>query len=159
MKISRRNFLGALSVSLATGIPAARGANTTGLISSVLVDKSAGFARGDALSRCTWNSFYSYLNTDFEFSTANRGRVAEVSRLTLSAMTSDTPVGVKSSRTGPACFTLTFKGRADANDPRLTQNTYSVEHFALGRFDLFISDAALVNDEYFYTAVINRLTE
>jgi len=54
-------------------------------------------------------------------------------------------------------FVLTFKGTADSR--RLEQNTYPVEHFALGRFDLFISEGNLVDNEYVYTAVINRTTK
>jgi hypothetical protein len=57
----------------------------------------------------------------------------------------------------PRCFVLTFKGTADSR--RLEQNTYPVEHFALGRFDLFISEGNLVDNEYVYTAVINRTTK
>ena len=158
MKISRRNFLGAVSASIAVGIPIAAGSNRSGLISS-LVDKSGGALGNDALSLLGWNSFYPYLNTTFEFSTGKRGRISEVSQLTLSAMTSDRPFDGKSGRAEPSCFLLTFRARADADGPRLTQNTYAVNHFSLGRFDLFISDADFADGDYIYNAVINRVTE
>ena len=157
MKISRRNFLGALSASLAAGIPVTASSSASGLISS-LVDRSGG-RLGDSLSRLGWNAFYPYINTAFAFSTSKRGRISEVSQLTLSAMSSDVPLGGMSRRAEPGCFRLTFRARADVDGPRLTQNTYAVDHFFLGRFDLFISDADFVDGDYIYSAVINRVTE
>jgi hypothetical protein len=42
-------------------------------------------------------------------------------------------------------------------DNVLSQNTYSVNHFNLGDFDLFITDGGRKGREQYYTAVINRL--
>lgn len=157
MKISRRNFVAALSASLVAGIPAASVVAGTGRDPS-LQDRQVGLLGGDALSRMTWNTFFPYIGTEFEFASGTRRRSGSVARLRLSEMTSLIGNG-KVDRTEPACFQLTFRGRADADVPRLSQNTYPVEHFALGRFDLFISDAGLVEGEYVYTAIINRVTE
>ena len=158
MKISRRNFLGALSASLAAGIPAAGRSGTSGLALSMLGGPTAALPSADALSRLGWTSFYPYLNTQFEFSSLERRRASEVTRLTLSAMVGDEPDGKTSGGTEPGCFVLKFMGRAGTDGPKLFQKTYAVEHFALGRFDLFVSDGDLVDGNYFYTAVINRVT-
>ena len=76
-------------------------------------------------------------------------------RLTLSAMSQSEDL--QGSDRTPECFVLTFTGPAGGGNPRLMQNTYSVEHFALGRFDLFISEGALIGPDHVYTAVINRV--
>jgi hypothetical protein len=158
MRISRRNFVASLSVSLFAGIPAAAGSGGTGLVSSLL-KSPVGSLDTDALFRMTWNTFFPYIDTEFEFARGTRrGRIGAVP-LTLSAMTSGPIGGGKVDRAEPACFHLTFKRRADVDFPRLFQNTYTVVHFALGSFDLFISDADLVDGEYIHTAVINRVTE
>ena len=65
--------------------------------------------------------------------------------------------GSKGSSNDPQCFVLLFKANADGNLARLGQDTYAVEHFALGRFELFISDGSLIEGEFVHTAVINRI--
>lgn len=156
MKISRRNFIGAFSASLAAVIPFTGNISGAGLGS--LLSQAHSKIPGDALSQMSWSSFYPYINTDFEFASFQGHNPISSARLTLTGMTGNTGM-VKATRArDPKSFVLTFKGPAQTNDPRLAQDTYAVEHFALGRFDLFISDGNVVNDEYVYTAVINRAT-
>jgi hypothetical protein len=156
MKISRRNFIGAFSASLAAVIPFTGSIRGAGLGSVLGLGHSK--IPGDALSQLSWSSFYPYINTDFEFASFQGHSPVSSSRLTLMGMTGNSGM-VKATRArDPRTFVLTFKGPAQTSDPRLAQDTYSVEHFALGRFDLFISDGNVVNGEYIYTAVINRAT-
>jgi hypothetical protein len=156
MKISRRNFLSAVSASLASFFPLAKVAVAGGLSGSLFDKVSTGTLGGDALSNLGWISFYPYLNTDFVFAVPGSRR-GPTTRLTLMAMTGSEPVGKKPSDSDPLCFVLTFKGRLSESASALRQDTYTVEHFALGRFDLFLSEGNLAGEDYHYTAVINRL--
>ena len=151
MKISRRNFLGALSASAAVVFP------LTGR--ALAASKSAFIAPSDALAQLGWSSFYPYINTEFQFEVVISGQKPRTGRvgLTLSAMGQDASLRGVPAGGDPRCFLLTFKATADSR--RLEQNTYPVEHFALGRFELFISEGNLVGNEYVYTAVINRTTK
>src|SRR6185436_17196029 len=133
MKISRRNFIGALSASVATLLPFAAKLKATGLERGIFGNAALRTMSSDALSQLSWRSFYPYLYTDFEFSTVRRGaRALNPNRLTLSAMVNDGPVMGKIIAADPACFILTFKEPAGVNSARLSQNTYTVNHFALG---------------------------
>lgn len=153
MKISRRNFIGALSASVAAVFPFAASRQA-----SALGKESIGKG-SDVLSQLNWRSFYPYLYTDFEFSNGRRGTRAFTSnRLRLSAMSTDEPVTGKTILRDPACFVLTFSEPASGSTLRLSQNTYTVSHFALGSFELFISEGNLAGSDYVYTAVINRAT-
>jgi len=152
MKISRRNFIGALSASVATVFPFAAQLQASG--------PGKGSIRGsgsDALSQLNWRSFYPYVYTDFEFSNGRRGTRAFTSnRLRLSAISTDEPASGKTILRDPECFVLTFSEPASESTLRLSQNTYTVNHFALGSFELFISEGDLVGSDNVYTAVINR---
>ena len=147
MKISRRNFLGALSASAAVVFPLAG--------SALSASKAGLLAPSDALAQLGWSSFYPYINTEFEFAyTIAGGRKPRtgLAGLTLSAMSQDESLRSISGGRDPRSFVLTFKGAP--NSRLLTQDTYPVEHFALGRFDLFISDGSIVNNEYIYTCLL-----
>ena len=101
---------------------------------------------GDVLARLNWEAFSRYTNTVFTF--RQKGR--EI-RMILASMENTTPPDALA---GQECFVLTFSGKRRFAQ---TQATYPVDHFALGKFDLFISEAeASVNGNY-YTAVINRV--
>lgn len=154
MKISRRNFIGALSASAAALFPFAARLDASSFGKTYFGKTS------DALSQINWRTIYPYLNTDFAFSSVARGaRVSTVNNLRLSAMTSSAPAaGAKTGRRDPETFVLTFRERAGENVTRLPQNTYTVDHFALGSFQLFISEGNLDEGDYVYTAVINRAT-
>lgn len=55
---------------------------------------------------------------------------------------------------GRECFVLSFSGPLDRS---LSQNTYRVEHDALGAFDLFIVPGKKDKKRSYYYAIINRL--
>jgi len=53
---------------------------------------------------------------------------------------------------GRECFVLRFRGTET-----LQQNTYTIEHEVLGRFELFLVPAGRNKKSVYYQAVINRL--
>ena len=136
MNISRRKFLGAAPV-------------LTGAILSLRTSLFGQSAAGsDALSELDWDSFYPFIGTDFTF-----GRGGNAASLKLISMRETAPEGTKGADL-KKCFVMRFQG---PYDKVLTQNTYSVNHFNLGEFDLFITDGGTKGREHYYTAVINRL--
>ncbi|MEP6848646.1 MAG: hypothetical protein ABI999_07305 [Acidobacteriota bacterium] len=146
MSISRRKFL--------VAAPAALGAVL--LIRDTAGQKAVNgrlpraiSAATDALSKLNWNSFLPYVNTDFTF----RDPSGRAVTLRLTNMVDSKPEKFVPTSPKQECFTMTFKGPAKGT---LAQNTYSVEHFALGRFDLFITFLGKTSKNSTYTAVINR---
>ena len=136
MNISRRKFLGAAPV-------------LTGAVLSLRTSLFGQSAAGsDALSELNWDSFYPFIGTDFTF-----GRGGNAASLKLISMRESAPEGTKGANQ-KKCFVMRFQG---PYDNVLTQNTYSVNHFNLGDFDLFITDGGTKGREQYYTAVINRL--
>ena len=136
MNISRRKFLGAAPV-------------LTGAVLSLRTSLFGQSASGsDALSELDWDSFYPFIGTDFTF-----GRGGNAASLKLISMRGSAPEGTKGAKQ-KKCFVIRFQG---PYDKVLTQNTYSVNHFNLGEFDLFITDGGTKGREQYYTAVINRL--
>jgi|ERR1043166_1864979 hypothetical protein len=137
MRISRRNFLGTASAAVA----------------AILQFKNVSFGQRrvigqDALSLLSWSSFYPYITTDFTF-----GRGGNAVSLTLVEMTDTRPATFRGPK-GLECFVMKFQG--PFYQP-LAQGTYQVNHFALGDFDLFITDGGRSGKRQFYVAVINRL--
>ena len=106
--------------------------------------------QGDPLSRLTWNSFYPYVTSTFTFSDKKGNRVD----LQLMEMTDMKPADFVTSSSGQECFALTFTGPSRR---RLPQDTYAVEHFALGGFALFITTGEASRKSVKYFAIINRL--
>lgn len=51
------------------------------------------------------------------------------------------------------CFTLVFRGPSKT---RFEQNTYTLDHAALGKFEIFIGPTDRPGRQQYYTAVINR---
>ena len=136
MNISRRKFLGAAPV-------------LTGAVLSLRTSLFGQSAAGsDALSELNWDSFYPFIGTDFTF-----GRGGNAASLKLLSMHDSAPEGTKGSNL-KKCFVMRFQG---PYDNVLTQNTYSVNHFNLGDFDLFITDGGTKGRVQYYTAVIYRL--
>ncbi len=149
MDVSRRKFLGTLSASAAAVLSLGGIANGGSLFSGAKLPS-------DALSQLCWSSFYENLYTDFEFSSLQGGRnTARPARLRLNLMKDEDPLRKGASVNGSRCFVLTFS--QSSRSAPLRQDTYAVNHFALGRFELFISEANLSGGEYVYTAVINRI--
>jgi hypothetical protein len=97
----------------------------------------------DPLANYTKATFVSYLNSVFELQTTS-GSVA-VTLLQVEDMEAP-PNG--------ECFSLLFRGGSEA----LPQNTYTVEHAALGTFQLFlVPTGADSNGAQGYLATINRV--
>jgi hypothetical protein len=138
MKVSRRKFVAA--------VPVVAGSLMVG--GQALGQIARRMGTGDALSAFSWDSFIQYVNTEFAFGT---GRDAV--QIKLIDITDSRPVSRRSKRRGQENFVLKFSGPAGMP---LTQNTYHVEHFGLGTFDLFITEGAREGNEKFYFAVINR---
>jgi hypothetical protein len=143
MNVSRRKFLAAAPIA-AAAILQFKG---VGFGQSVSRDRPSVIGQ-DALSRLTWDSFYPYITTDFTF-----GVGQNAVRMTLTGMTDTRPNGVRV-RKGQECFVMKFQG--PYYQP-LTQGIYQVNHFALGDFDLFITDGGRVGKKRYYVAVINRV--
>lgn len=144
MKISRRKFLAAA--------PAAAGIlmqlSGTGLGQSRLF--APVMAGSEGLARLGWSSFYGYVGTTFTF-TDSEGRASD---LRLTEMTDLRPAGFVSKDPFQERFVMAFAGSSKV---QLRQELYSVEHFALGRFDLTITFTGKNKRGSFYEAVINRI--
>ena len=145
MKISRRKFLEATPLAVGAalqlkGLALGQGPGKQPLGGGYTIDR---------LSQLSWASFYPYIYTDFSFTGKERRDIA----LKLTAMADTRPADFKAAA-GQECFTMTFSG--PLNRP-LTQDTYSVSHFALGNFRLFITDGERGRKNSIYTAVINRI--
>ena len=154
MDVSRRKFLGAFSATIAALL--SFGGIAEGGSLRRLLGHGAPTQIPDALSQLGWSSFYENLYTDFEFSSPQVGRqTARPARLRLTAMKDEDRLRKNASDNGSRCFVLTFSQSSRAAP--LRQDTYTVDHFALGRFDLFISDASVTEGGNIYTAVINRI--
>jgi hypothetical protein len=155
MNVSRRKFLATFSASLATVFVSAGSASAGQALGSLLGKPGSSPLRGDALS---WNSLYPYLHTDFEFSSRDGSRRSnDAIRLRLFEMSNTDRESTDSSEREPRSFVLTFKADAHENLVLLGQDTYAVEHFALGRFELFVSQGNVADEKHVYTAVINRV--
>jgi uncharacterized protein DUF6916 len=97
----------------------------------------------DPLANYTKATFVSYLNSIFQLQTGS-GAVA-VTLLAVEDMEAPT---------GGECFSLLFRGGSQA----LAQNTYTLEHSALGTFQLFlVPTGADSNGAQGYLATINRV--
>ncbi|MGE3466697.1 MAG: hypothetical protein AB7J13_07165 [Pyrinomonadaceae bacterium] len=143
MKISRRKFL--------VAAPVVAGAVTQ--FNSAAFGQSAERPTlppigDDELAKLTWDSFYPFQNTDFDFYVSG-----EPVSLRLLSMADSRPKGTLA-RKGQECFMLKFQGPFRR---RLEQGTYDVNHFRLGDFKLFITDGGLDGRKQFYVAIINRM--
>lgn len=109
-----------------------------------------GSPSNDVLSRLTWISFFPYVNTDFAF----RDKAERVVTLRLTDMADAKPKDYVAASPSEECFFMTFTGSVKIG---LAQGTYSVEHFALGKFDLFVTSLGQTRKSALYSVVINRL--
>ena len=142
MKFSRRNFIAAVPV-IAGGL--SMGSSVFGQ-----AVRDGGRVTGtDALSRLSWNSFLPFVNTEFKFG-AGRSAVT----LTLVDIKDSRPLKSRARRRGEENFVLKFAGTS--YEP-LAQNTYAVNHFNLGDFQLFITEGERDDNSRYYYAVINRI--
>jgi len=143
MNITRRNFLAAAPVTI--GAVAGLSSIATGQTRARTAARTV-----DPLARLTSDSFLPYVGTEFLF----RVNGSDI-RLTLNELEIQTPGDYVSSGRGEECFALKFRGSARS---RLSQDSYAVEHFALGSFSIFITEAGSVNGSRAYEAVFNRLS-
>jgi hypothetical protein len=93
-------------------------------------------------------TFLPYVDTIFRVYYPNSSKALTTTLISIS------DIGPTPDRTeaGRECFVLKFRGTET-----LRQNTYLVEHAALGRFDLFLGPAGKNKQGVYYEAVINRL--
>lgn len=153
MSISRRKFVkaGAL-VLLAAGVPSvAAGKNND----PVAAGKSALGLNSVPLSGVgtrhpfTQQLFAPHLNSLFRIH-ANSG----VSQLKLIQVSDQKAAGKKPGRiAGKECFSLLFVGYGQT----ITQDSYRVEHDALGTFELFVVPVGRHDGAQHYEAVFTRL--
>ena len=93
-------------------------------------------------------TFSPHVNTIFRVHYPNASKVVTTTLISI------TDVGPRPDRTeeGRECFVLKFRGTET-----IRQNTYSIEHAVLGRFDLFLTPAGQNKQGVYTEAVINRL--
>ncbi|HEY0405184.1 MAG TPA: twin-arginine translocation signal domain-containing protein [Pyrinomonadaceae bacterium] len=150
MTVSRRNFLRkSTMIALAAALPLSLSTLGAGQQSSPPPTVPPE-AQRTPLYNFTRATFAPYVNSIF---TVNSLPLAEIvlvevkeTPLVVDRRADRTPVG--------ECFTLVFRGSART---RFKQNTYRLEHSALGQFELFLGPTDRPGSEYqYYTAVINR---
>lgn len=103
----------------------------------------------DPLAHYTRAAFASYINSIFRLYTGYS--TIEVALVEVKDLAPDAAAAAS----GKECFSLLFRGGATA----LRQNTYSMDHPALGRFQLFLVPGAPDdNGAQSFLAIINRLS-
>jgi hypothetical protein len=145
MSISRRKFIRVGTIAaIAAGIPIRPG--LIALAHDVL-DNADGSPATDPLANYTQSTFAQYVNSIF------RLRGSTTVDLTLVKVEDTLPAKV-SRAGGRESFALSFRG----GSIKLPQDTYIVEHAALGTFRLFlVPSGADENGAQGYVAIINRL--
>jgi hypothetical protein len=145
MAISRRRFMSVGTIAaIAAGVCLKPSLNT---LAQDLIGQF-GASTTDPLSNYTQATFTQYVNSIFRL----RGRVTV--DVTLMKVQDTLPVNV-SRAGGRESFALHFRG----GDITLPQDSYQVEHAALGTFMLFlVPSGADENGAQGYVAIINRLT-
>lgn len=149
MLISRRTFMRAGTLAaLFAGVPLAT-VNVLGQRIHPSPDDSPvdQAQANDPLSTYTKATFVSYINSVFVFRAPGVRNDIEVTLMQVSDM---------KAALGGECFSLLFRG---GGGPVLQQNTYTVEHPALGTFKLFLVPVGTDdNGAQGYLATINRLS-
>ena len=150
MSLSRRKFLHAGTlVALSAGLPLkSLFGGTLNAPAAVLLPMGRG---GDAVSRLNHETFVRHLNSMFSLrhqATKGLAKLIEVKDWT--------PNAVKPSAraAGTECFSALFLG---SSENPLRQETYSVEHDSLGRFDMLLVPVGRDHQGFHYEAVFNRL--
>lgn len=156
MTVSRRKFLRAgTMLTLSAALPLSLTTLAIGQKRKVVPPSQErpnvpAAARKNPLYYFTRETFTPYVNSIF---TINAVPLAEIVLIEVK----ETPLVVaKGSTRTPTgeCFTLTFRGPSRT---RFRQETYTVDHAALGKFELFITPTDRPSGkEQLYTAVINR---
>ena len=146
MSLSRRKFLRAGTlVALAAGIP------LKSLVAKTISQTSSFLPTDDQLNAGSYlnrESFSRHLNTKFSFALKERRgvpvKLIEVNDLTPKTMATS----------GKECFAAVFLGPRNAP---LRQETYSVTHESLGKFDMLVVPIASHSEGVYYEAIFNRL--
>lgn len=168
MALSRRNFLKAGTfITLAAAIPlsitgVALGQDRSGPASS----PTANFplppeSYQDPVIYFRKSTFSPYLNTAFQirrnatFGIQTRRNAPQAIEVTLINVDDAGPSDGRASdaRLGKECFSLIFRA---SGKQALKQNTYTIEHGALGTFALFLTPAGTDAKGRYYEAVINH---
>lgn len=139
MAISRRKFINAGTlVALAAAIPLKATAKILNGVGSL----GAAPTLSDRVSYLDMNMFSSCLQTDFYL---NRG-AAGAATVKLTEVHD-----WRTDNSGKECFSLMFRG---SETTRLAQDTYQVEHGALGKFEMLLVPVGKRSGRY--EAVFNR---
>jgi hypothetical protein len=158
MVISRRKFLMAGSaVALAAGFPlknALTSAQQQNIASPSPRQNSAkegtgalSKTRAAGLATFTKVVFMAQVNTTFRLQT----KLAKPVDMRLIEVKDTGPIPDQQ-KSGKECFSLVFRGQ-----PGLRQNTYMIEHAALGKFALLLVPVGQDRKGSYYEAVVNRL--
>lgn len=154
MSISRRGFLqSAFASAVAVGIFSQSAVSVFGQKSD-LKDSRGYFqipaqAAGERLFHFTQATFEPYLKSEF---TVTVGPY-KVVKLTLVEVEDQRP-RKGAQRAEGECFSLLFRADGKLSD---LQQTYVLQHDALGKFSLFLVDAGEKKGETHYLAVINHM--
>jgi hypothetical protein len=155
MSISRRGFLQSACVSaVAVGLFSGSGASVFAQKSN-LKDSKGYFQLppqvfGDRLFHFTQSTFEPYLQSEFRVTVGPY----KVVNLTLVKVEDQRPRPRKGmARTEGECYTLLFKASGKLSD---LQQTYVLEHEALGKFSLFLVHAGEKEKDDYYIATVNR---
>jgi hypothetical protein len=154
MSISRRGFLQSAFVSaVAVGIFSQSALPAFGQKSEV--KDSKGYfqvppqAYGERLFQFTQSTFEPYLRSEFRVTVGPY----KVVRLTLVKVEDQRPRKGAETSEGE-CFSLLFKADGKLSD---LQQTYVLQHEALGKFSLFLVEGGEKEGEIHYLAVINHM--
>jgi len=153
MAVSRRGFMkqgSLLAVAAAaslTSVERALGLDNTAEQLGVIQDNLTGKSGKTSPLSLTKATFAPYVNTVFRI-------YPDTSKTLKTTLVSVADIGPIPDKTvvGRECFALNFRG----SEP-LRQNTYRIEHDALGRLDLFLVPMGKNKRGRYYQAVINRL--
>lgn len=155
MSISRRGFLQSACISAAAAGLLSQSAVSAFAQKSELKDSKGYFqlpaqVYGDRLLHFTQATFEPYLQSNFRVTVGPY----KVVNLTLVKVEDQRPRPRKGMlRTEGECYTLLFKADAKLSD---LQQTYVLQHEALGKFSLFLVEAGEKEHEIHYLATINR---
>ena len=154
MTVSRRGFLQSACISaVAVGMFSGSAVSVFGQ-KSELKDSKGYFqipaqAAGERLFHFTRTTFEPYLQSEFRVTVGPY----KVVRLTLVKVEDQRP-RKGAQRVEGECFSLLFKADGKLSD---LQQTYVLQHEALGKFSLFLVDAGEKEKETHYLAVINHM--
>ena len=149
MSLSRRKFLRAGTlVAISAGFPLRTLVAETLSQSSPVLPTNNQLKPGLYLNR---EDFSRYLNTKFSFSHGD----AEAFAVKLIEVNDLTPkTARRSAATGKECFAAVFIGSHNAP---LRQETYTVTHESIGKFDMLVVPIARNKTGVYYEAIFNRL--